>query len=574
MKAIKTFILLFVVVIFIIVQNTTFAQDTLVVYANGPSLDLAIGNDTTATGEQAHKVYKLVSLDTTYLYAGTISVNSNIEINGILGADGRPPTIQPAVLDDGSSPSNFIAMVGEETEGVFKNLYLLGLAPNGAANLDGIAIQISADKVRLTTDNVIFEEWLAFAIGYNGNWDKFFITNCKFRNMVHPNQWYVGEVLRNEWPGAVVTDSIVMRYNTMIGVNGYAAAPVTKFFQTYFDFSHNSVIYTFKNPFFIFNVTEAKINDNIFFGAWSGGMSKQEMPWWDQLWSPEIGSIIDLDTLDMAKDSVFNPSDIGKDNFRMLSEAKRTIEVKNNAYFWPEEVTNLWTAWNDTAHVDSIFTPTWMNTRTTGMFTDKNTWPGLTESGNINVDPGYGASIIDMLTNTSGKNGIGFIEWFKLIRTGATPTEGWGYQLTQVGSEADWVPAWPLPETTDLKYTNEALKTGGTDGLPLGDPYWIIGTATGVEKVSSIPTEYVLQQNYPNPFNPATVIEYSIKATGAVKLDIYNVLGQHITTLVDLEQSAGSYKVDFNASELTSGIYFYTLKVDNVNLTKKMMLLK
>ena len=113
--------------------------------------------------------------------------------------------------------------------------------------------------------------------------------------MVHPNQWYVGEVIRNLWPGAAYTDSVVMKYNTFFAVGGYACGTVTKYYQRYFEFSHNTVAYTFKNPFFIFNVTKAKINNNIFYAPWVGGISLGEYPWWDQLWSPEVGSIIDMD---------------------------------------------------------------------------------------------------------------------------------------------------------------------------------------------------------------------------------------------------------------------------------------
>ncbi len=571
----KSISLLIVTIIFSTSVITLGAGDTLYVYANGPFLNEVIGNDTTATGEQAHSVYKLVSRDTTYLYSGTLTVKSDFAIIGELGPDGRPPTIQPAVLSDGSIPSNPFAFTGANTNVVFNNLYILGIAPNGSVSNDGIAIQVSADNIRVTVDNCVFEEWRAFAIGYNGNWDKFFITNSKFRNMNHPNQWYIGEVLRNEWPGAAYTDSVVMKYNTIFCVNGYAAAPVTKYYMTYFEFNHNNVVYTFKNPFFIFNVTDAKINNNIFYGAWAGGISKQEYPWWDQLWSPEIGSIIDLDTLDLAKDSVFNPADIGKDNFRWLSEAKRTIEVKNNAYFWPQQMVDFWTSWNDTATVDSIYTVTWMNERTTNMFNDKDHWPGLVEENNINVDPQFGPSIDEVMNNTSGEYGIGLFNWFAQIRTGTASTDLWGYKLTQVGNNADWVPAWPLPEKDDMHYSNTALLTHATDGLPLGDPYWITGT-TGIEQEGNVlPTEFTLFNNYPNPFNPSTTIKFNIPETGNVKLKIYNVMGQLVKTVLDenaMEQ--GQYKITVDMNNLSSGIYFYTLEHSGRAITNKMILMK
>ena len=86
--------------------------------------------------------------------------------------------------------------------------------------------------------------------------------------------------------------------------------------------------------------------------------------------------------------------------------------------------------------------------------------------------------------------------------------------------------------------------------------------------------EYTLNQNYPNPFNPSTVITYSLPASSKVTLTVYDVLGKLITTLVNENQEAGSYSVNFNAAELSNGIYFYKIQSDNFVKTNKMMLLK
>jgi len=86
--------------------------------------------------------------------------------------------------------------------------------------------------------------------------------------------------------------------------------------------------------------------------------------------------------------------------------------------------------------------------------------------------------------------------------------------------------------------------------------------------------KYNLSQNYPNPFNPETKISYSIEKAGQVKLAIYNVLGQKVADLVNEFKVANSYKVNFDASNLTSGIYFYRLEVGDYSKTMKMMLLQ
>jgi hypothetical protein len=91
---------------------------------------------------------------------------------------------------------------------------------------------------------------------------------------------------------------------------------------------------------------------------------------------------------------------------------------------------------------------------------------------------------------------------------------------------------------------------------------------------SDNPRKFELSQNYPNPFNPSTVISYSVPKESRITLKIYNLLGQEVSTLVNTNQKAGTYNVSFDASKLSSGIYFYSLKADGFTNTKKMMLVK
>jgi len=95
-----------------------------------------------------------------------------------------------------------------------------------------------------------------------------------------------------------------------------------------------------------------------------------------------------------------------------------------------------------------------------------------------------------------------------------------------------------------------------------------------IEVNLNIPLEFALEQNYPNPFNPATTINYSIAKAGLVSVKIYNTLGEEVMQLVNTQQQPGRYSVKFNASNLTSGIYFYQIKSGDFVSVKKMMLLK
>ncbi|MCJ7554980.1 MAG: T9SS type A sorting domain-containing protein [Ignavibacteriaceae bacterium] len=94
------------------------------------------------------------------------------------------------------------------------------------------------------------------------------------------------------------------------------------------------------------------------------------------------------------------------------------------------------------------------------------------------------------------------------------------------------------------------------------------------EDKSIYPDEFELSQNYPNPFNPGTVISYKLPASGNVTLKVYDILGNEIAALVNEEKTAGSYVVDFNASELSTGVYFYRLQAGSFVQTKKMTVIK
>jgi len=117
--------------------------------------------------------------------------------------------------------------------------------------------------------------------------------------------------------------------------------------------------------------------------------------------------------------------------------------------------------------------------------------------------------------------------------------------------------------------------TMAVDEIRLGTSWDDVSSGTtAVEKIDKFLNSYELKQNYPNPFNPTTKISFSIKEATKVRLNVYNLLGQLVSTLVDEELAAGSYNTDFNASNLPTGIYFYKLEAGNQVLSKKMILLK
>src|ERR1035437_1745521 len=97
---------------------------------------------------------------------------------------------------------------------------------------------------------------------------------------------------------------------------------------------------------------------------------------------------------------------------------------------------------------------------------------------------------------------------------------------------------------------------------------------TNAIEVVSVILKYDLAQNYPNPFNPSTLITYSIPKSSNVMVKVYNVLGKLITTLVNENQEAGIYKINFDARGLSNGVYFYKIQAGSHTSVKKMLLLK
>lgn len=99
-------------------------------------------------------------------------------------------------------------------------------------------------------------------------------------------------------------------------------------------------------------------------------------------------------------------------------------------------------------------------------------------------------------------------------------------------------------------------------------------TATDITDLNEIPGIFLLEQNYPNPFNPSTKINYSIPFKSHVIIKIYNLLAKEVAELVNEEKPAGNYEIIFDASNLSSGVYFYKLQTGNFIQTKKMVLLR
>ena len=128
---------------------------------------------------------------------------------------------------------------------------------------------------------------------------------------------------------------------------------------------------------------------------------------------------------------------------------------------------------------------------------------------------------------------------------------------------------------TETNYQEFVLFGGSYEGLLYGDTWgYTSDIEVGIEENNAVINDFELFQNYPNPFNPETSISFSIPNDECVKLCVYNAEGQLINELVNGKITKGSHSINFNAQDLNSGIFFYTLEAGNSKLSRKMLLIK
>jgi hypothetical protein len=122
-----------------------------------------------------------------------------------------------------------------------------------------------------------------------------------------------------------------------------------------------------------------------------------------------------------------------------------------------------------------------------------------------------------------------------------------------------------------IKYVPESLRD---PSIVNPNPDMYIPPGTDVSQEWAVVENFALSQNYPNPFNPVTTISYSLQKQSEVKISVYDLLGNEVTILVNGMKPAGTHKIQFDGSNLSSGIYFYKLQSENNVISKKMALIK
>lgn len=205
-------------------------------------------------------------------------------------------------------------------------------------------------------------------------------------------------------------------------------------------------------------------------------------------------------------------------------------------------------------------------------FTDSLTGYNAGGNGNIVKTTNGGINWFVQNMNVSGETyGICFVN----------SENGYGVTISgQISKTTNGGITWIPQNTISGNSFKSVYFTGSDNGYIVGNFGAILKTTNGglvftESYFNSVPTDFLLSQNFPNPFNSSTLIKYHIKNYSKVRLKLYNVEGKELLTLIKDYKSAGSYEVFFNANQLNSGIYFYSLYVnDELKETKKLLLIK
>ncbi len=525
-------------------------QDTVVVpsdYVNDNgnttgSLNKFIEDDKNDGGIPAGRVYKLKRGEY-YLLSGTIVVDGYTL--RLIGEEG-PEDVQPAVVAGGlkADGTGFWQYFKSKNDVEFRNIYFKGSTPTDL--LTGECIRFIAPETKITVDNCFFDSFHFITIHFFKVPDcSAIITNSYFRNLNNKNG--------NKWNGrglrfvqANHVDTVIMVNNTFVNSNSFFLDLDRFTIVDYALIDHNTIVNTVKFVFQWHWQTNAIFTNNLFYNAHSYGETEADMANQD----PDglVFGIFGIDTV--SADSLG------------IVESERRVQLTNNSWFYDEKV---WSYWNSR---DSVYPEPFLNSRSQAMFDDDTNYPYLVEENNINENVHF--TKFPDVTDT-------MIAFMEADRDGTEKVNNWGYYPD--GSVFQIY--WPITTIEDLSYaTTDPQYTAGTNGFPIGDLNWFPDKKsdwlTDIKEIynGSIPAKYSLSQNYPNPFNPTTNIQFSLPERTMVTLKVYNVLGQEVAQLVNQELAAGVHKVTFDASDLTSGIYIYTLESENFVKTQKMVLLK
>jgi len=487
------------------------AQKTLSAYTD---IVTYINADTTSSGARKNTSY-ILSKDSLYFAIGTIQNNFDLSITAGGSGTAKP---QIMVLTDES---------GNNAK-IFKphaDLYLNGLYISGVDNSGkqlGDLIETGATNISISLKNCTIDSVKNRIVIADQDSCSVYFEDCYISNLA--NGSHSGRILDAR---ETVLDTVSFVNNTFYNVmhcliNRFSGG------QKYFRFDHNT-IYNFPRAVLRIDVCpDIVVKNNLFIQTgWCGYLNS---------WESYISA------LDMGDRDEWSRIEIWPvDSSAVFAGSTQKINFKHNNFWMDPAITAIYP---DSVHAY----------RTLDFDFEKQM---------------VGADTLTWLNENVAFKNVPNCKYTEMCK------EEWadGSPQTNPGFTDDTRPYYFTYSTTSASYT------AAENGLPLGDlnwwpdkkAQWLTDVKTNV---TTVPAKYTLSQNYPNPFNPSTVISYSIPKESRVTLKVYNVLGKEVATLVNSNQKAGEYKMQFNASKLATGVYFYTISAGDFVNTKKMLLIK
>ena len=513
--------------------------------------------DTSATGEQLNEVYMLEAGEN-YTISQSIVLNNPVTLTAEpfdrTDPEARPPVVRVGVNADGSQscPAACVwFLAGADL--TLSNIYFGGIhLGNGWMN--GNLLRATAPGVTIRFENLIIDYmgWSIIA-NFDANVSdvSYYITDTYIKNAQNPGDPNSPFLMLNIGPPI---DTLWVENTTYFQSHGFFIQSRTPI--NYFRMDHVTLANALKSPIWNLQLTDADITNNVFYNTVAAGFNPAEIA--DQDPDGFDWNIVNADTL--FGNAASDPDSV----VARMAEADRRIEVRNNVWYQTQEVIDYMA--DSLRHVSAF-----MNPRAQAMFDDDATWPGLNEENNMNLEFSF--------TNLQEPGTAGLDATAELLnyminfRTGAG-VDFWGFEsdLDEFDAFAPLAIDWP--RTEDLRHDITAV----TDrrGNPIGDLNWfpeVVRVST--EGVAEVPDRFSLEQNYPNPFNPATTIQFNLSQATDVTLEVFNILGQKVATLINNEPfAAGAHHQRFDASHLSSGLYIYRISSPSFSQSKKMVLLK
>ena len=507
----------------------------------------------------------------------------------------------PAIIQTGSNPdgSTFGAMFAVGADVTMKNVFIVNADLNDSR---GAIVFNQLSDSRITLDAVTVDpigSWML--INSNANYANTHLTNSLFMRHSSGSSGIYDYPFLN-YAGASGYDTLYVEnctfldmgfsfYNALVSFQRGSEAP-----DNFIWFNHNSFIFGKSDLLNAFYTKSTFFTNNLMW-EWGAQPYTNDFSIWflnfgDQYPNNTRTCMIKADTLKSNGISEAFPS-------------QRKYFVAYNYNFRDPRINDLIKVGADAGHTSYtqyLVTPPEFksSSREAVMFDDKTNFPYFLAVKNTedqpNTDPKFVDQKIYALTDSAVAWANASTKLFWGFPEGTfPPRESWANYYYNTDTADGFPVTWPR---FNGAYTNSSLLTGSIEGLPLGDLNWypaqktlwqnnqakvmahILSLDPSVINITAIrdagrsALSFSLEQNYPNPFNPSTEIKYSVPSASVVSLKIFNLLGQEITTLVNQEQKAGTYSVNFNASKLSSGMYIYRLQAGENTITKKMTLIK